>query len=128
MATRDELTEQLHKVEAEIAATQAKLDKDPPIATRNALEAKMSMLQARASSLRQQIAAMGPKSFAMADDELPSSVAEAPPVRAAPTTAAKKVAKRPAKKAVKKAARKALKKSSSKGARKAAKKVMAKRR
>lgn len=110
MATRDELTEQLRKVEAEIAATQAKLDADPPIATRNALEAKMSMLQARAFSLSQQIAAMGPKSFAMVDDELPASVAEAPPVRAAPATAAKSVPKKAEKRAPKKVARKALKK------------------
>lgn len=97
MATREELRQQLASVESEIAELQAELAQGPPLAIRNAIEGELSMLQARAASLRQQIAAMGPKSFAMVDDELPA-VADAPlaievNAAAAATPAAKAVAR-----------------------------------
>lgn len=114
MATREELRQQLAGVESEIAELQAELAQGPPLAIRNAIEGELSMLQARAASLRQQIAAMGPKSFAMVDDELPG-IAEAPPATvevnaAATATPAAKAVARPRKRpsATKVAAKKAV--------------------
>ncbi|MFN7920345.1 MAG: hypothetical protein U0Q16_09625 [Bryobacteraceae bacterium] len=55
MPTRTELEAQLRTVEAQIADTQRRLDDAPDIATRAALSARLSMLEARADSLRQAI-------------------------------------------------------------------------
>ena len=101
MATRAELEEQLKKVEAEIATTQQQLA-TAPFSIRQALQAKLAMLQGRAQALRQQIAMIPVAAPAAAPEVAPELAA--PVKKAAKKRAAKK--KRPAK-AKKQAAKKA---------------------
>jgi hypothetical protein len=132
-------------VEAEIADLQTELSAGPPLAIRNSIEGELSMLRARAASLRQQIAAMGPLSFGMVDEELSAETAEEPvavvearteavpaesgqaelsAAGSAPATAARTAVRKAAKRAAaKKAAKRTLKRTVKKAVRKAAKKA-----